>query len=54
VASDALRVKTQKLTDLIALIQQYPEEARRVLAAVEDGLTLGPAQIMPDELECES
>jgi DNA-binding GntR family transcriptional regulator len=53
VTNDALRVKAQKMTELIALIQQYPAEARRVLAAVEDGLTLGPAQIMPRELEWE-
>lgn len=41
------------MTDLISLIQRYPEETRRVLSAVEDGLTLGPAQIMPGEPECE-
>jgi hypothetical protein len=46
-----LRTTTQNMTELISLIQQYPKAARRILAAVEDGLTLGAAQIMPSEME---
>jgi hypothetical protein len=42
-----LRLTAQRMTELISLIQQYPKEARRILKAVEDGLILGPAQIMP-------
>lgn len=47
-ARDELRAKAKKITDLTMLIQQLPREARRILEAVEDGLTLGPAQIMDD------
>jgi DNA-binding transcriptional regulator YhcF (GntR family) len=43
----------QKMTDLITLIQQHPAEARRIIAAVDDGLTLGPAQVMPSEMDCQ-
>lgn len=44
---------TQRMAELISLIQQYREEARRILAAIDDGLTLGPAQMMPGVWECE-
>jgi hypothetical protein len=50
---EVLRLKAQRMTELISLIQQYPEEARRIMAAVDDGLILGPAQIMPGELACQ-
>ncbi len=50
---EALRMKTQQLTELIALVQRYPVEARRVVAAVEDGLVLGPAQVMSWGKECD-
>ena len=43
-----LRVTADKITDLTVLIQEFPREARLILDAVEDGLTLGPAQIMDD------
>ena len=43
---EELRRKARKITELIALIQEYPAEAQVIMAAVEDGLTLGPAQIM--------
>ena len=50
---EVLRLKTQRMTELISLIQQYPEEARRILAAIDDGLTLGPAQMIPGAWACE-
>lgn len=42
---------TRDMTHLIALIQRYPDEARRIMAAMDDGLILGPAQPMSDEME---
>lgn len=51
---EALRLKTRHMTELIALIQRYPKEARRVVAAVEDGLVLGRAQVMSWGLECDA
>jgi hypothetical protein len=45
---DGLRATADKITDLTMLIQKFPSEARLILDAVEDGLTLGPAQIMHD------
>jgi hypothetical protein len=48
IARDGLRVTADKITDLTMLIQRFPREARLILDAVEDGLTLGPAQIMND------
>jgi DNA-binding GntR family transcriptional regulator len=53
VTDETMQVKVQKMTELIALVQRYPDETRRILAAAEDGLTLGPAQIMPEEWECD-
>lgn len=50
---EVLRAKTQQLTELITLIQRYPVEARRVVAAVDDGLVLGPAQVMSWGPECD-
>ena len=47
-ARDGLRLMADKITDLTMLIQMFPREARLILDAVEDGLTLGPAQIMND------
>lgn len=47
-ARDGLRATADKITDLTMLIQKFPREARLILDAVEDGLTLGPAQIMDD------
>lgn len=38
--------KAEKITQLTALIQEYPAEAQLILAAVEDGLTLGAAQVL--------
>lgn len=39
-----LSQQAEKITQLTALIQEYPAEAQLILAAVEDGLTLGPAR----------
>jgi hypothetical protein len=36
----------EKMTQLVTLIQEYPAEAQLIMAAIEDGLTLGPAQLM--------
>jgi hypothetical protein len=33
----------KEITELINLVQKYPAETRRILAAVNDGLRLGPA-----------
>ena len=41
-------VNAEEINQLIHLIQRYPAETRRILDAVEDGLTLGPALIMDD------
>jgi hypothetical protein len=38
------RQKAQQIEQLQALIQEYPAEAQLIMAALEDGLTLGPAQ----------
>jgi hypothetical protein len=46
-----LILTVEAMTELISLIQRYPEEARRIMAAVDDGLTLGPAKVMPYEME---
>jgi len=43
---EELAQKVEKMTRLVSLIQEFPAEAQLVMAAVEDGLTLGPAQIM--------
>jgi hypothetical protein len=36
--------KAQQIAQLQALIQEYPAEAQLIMAALEDGLTLGSAQ----------
>jgi hypothetical protein len=36
--------KAQKISQLQALIEEYPAEAQLIMAALEDGLTLGPPQ----------
>jgi hypothetical protein len=36
----------EKMTQLAALIQEYPAEAQLIMAAVEEGLSIGPAQVM--------
>jgi hypothetical protein len=49
--NEELLLTAEAMTKLISLIQEYPAEARRIMAAVDDGLTLGPAQVMPREWE---
>jgi hypothetical protein len=41
-----LRQKADKMAQLQELIQEYPAEAQLIMTALEDGLTLGPAQVM--------
>jgi hypothetical protein len=47
-----LRDRTQllataaQLQTMADLIQQYPAEAQLIMAALEDGLTLGPMQVI--------
>lgn len=41
-----LLARAEKMVQLTALIQEYPAEAQLIMAAVEDGLTLGPAQLI--------
>lgn len=36
--------KARQIAQLQELIQEYPAEAQLIMAALEDGLTLGPAQ----------
>jgi transcriptional regulator with XRE-family HTH domain len=43
---EELSRRAEKMTQLVSLIQEYPAEAQLVMAAIEDGLPLGPAQIL--------
>ena len=43
---EELSRKAEQMTQLTTLIQEYPAEAQLIMAAVEDGLTLGPAHII--------
>jgi hypothetical protein len=43
---EELSQKARKMTQLRTLIQEYPAEAQLIMAAIEDGLTLGPAHIL--------
>lgn len=36
----------EQLQTMADLIQKYPAEAQLLMAALEDGLTLGPMQVM--------
>jgi hypothetical protein len=42
---EQLAAKAEHMQTLAALIQEYPAEARLIMSAIEDGLTLGPVQI---------
>jgi hypothetical protein len=42
---EQLAAKAEHMQTLASLIQEYPAEAQLILLAVEEGLTLGPAQI---------
>jgi hypothetical protein len=41
-----LRRKAEKISRMQELIQEYPAEAQLIMTAIEDGLTLGPVQVM--------
>jgi hypothetical protein len=41
-----LRATAAELQTMADLIQKYPAEAQLVMAALEDGLRLGPMQVM--------
>jgi hypothetical protein len=41
-----LAATAEQLQSLADLIQKYPAEAQLLMAAFEDGLTLGPMQVM--------
>jgi hypothetical protein len=43
---DKLRATAEQLQAMADLIQKYPAEAQLLMAALEDGLTLGPMQVM--------
>ena len=48
---ESLGLKAKKITELTMLIQEFPKETRVIIDAVEDGLTLGPAQVV-DGVHC--
>lgn len=41
-----LRATAAELQTMTELMQKYPAEAQLVMAAIEDGLTLGPMRLM--------
>ena len=41
-----VRATAKELQTMAELIQKYPAEAQLIMAALEDGLTLGPMQLM--------
>jgi hypothetical protein len=41
-----LAATAEQLQTMADLIQKYPAEAQLLMAALEDGLTLGPMQVM--------
>ena len=45
----ALVATTEQLQTMADLIQKYPAEAQLIIAALEDGLTLGPMQVMKSD-----
>jgi hypothetical protein len=44
--SEQLRATAAELQNLAELIQRFPAEAQLIMAALEDGLTLGPMRPM--------
>ena len=44
--SEQLRATAEQLQNMADLIQKYPAEAQLLMAALEDGLTLGPMRVM--------
>jgi hypothetical protein len=50
---ERLRATAAQLQTMADLITEYPAEAQLILEALEDGLTLGPMQVMaPDGNPC--
>lgn len=43
---ERLRATAAQLQTMADLISEYPAEAQLILEALEDGLTLGPMQVM--------
>ncbi|HEU5161480.1 MAG TPA: hypothetical protein VFU43_31100 [Streptosporangiaceae bacterium] len=41
-----LAATAEQLQAMADLIQRYPAEAQLIMSALEDGLTLGPMQVM--------
>jgi hypothetical protein len=41
-----LAATAEQLQTMADLIQKYPAEAQLLMAALEDGLTIGPMQVM--------
>jgi hypothetical protein len=52
VRSQQLRATAAQLQTMADLIEQFPAEAQLIMSALEDGLKLGPMQIM--EADCDS
>lgn len=44
-----LRATAAELQTMTELMQKYPAEAQLVMAAIEDGLTLGPMLMMESD-----
>ena len=45
-AQERLQATAEQLQTMADLIQRYPAEAQLLMEALEDGLTLGPMQVM--------
>lgn len=45
---EQLHATAVELTAMADLIQKYPAEAQLIMAALEDGLKLGPMQVAGD------
>jgi hypothetical protein len=43
---EQLRATAAELQSLAELIEKYPAEAQLIMAALEDGLTLGPMRVV--------
>jgi hypothetical protein len=49
---EQLRATAAELQTMADLIERYPAEAQLIMSALEEGLKLGPMQIM--EADCDS
>jgi hypothetical protein len=45
-------VTAEQLQAMADLIEKYPAEAQLIMAALEEGLTLGPMQVMNPDGNC--